>query len=215
MVVVKRVHVRSLGMAQASHAPVLWHLRVSHYNEKARWALDYKGVAHRRGEPPPGMHPVFALAMTRRSSRLPILKLDDRTIFDSTRIIAELERRVPDPPLYPDDAGERERALRLEDDLDESLAPDVRRFIFHHLFADPELLVRVVTLDQPGRQQRILRASRPIAKPLMSWRYQISEERAETAEANIFVNLDRIAGELDGSPYLVGERFSVADLTAA
>ena len=23
--------------------PVLWHLEVSHYNEKARWALDYKG----------------------------------------------------------------------------------------------------------------------------------------------------------------------------
>ena len=28
--------------------PVLWHLKVSHYNEKARWALDYKGVPHAR-----------------------------------------------------------------------------------------------------------------------------------------------------------------------
>lgn len=23
---------------------VLWHIELSHYNEKARWALDYKGV---------------------------------------------------------------------------------------------------------------------------------------------------------------------------
>jgi hypothetical protein len=23
--------------------PVLWHLDISHYNEKVRWALDYKG----------------------------------------------------------------------------------------------------------------------------------------------------------------------------
>ena len=28
----------------ASDTPVLWQLRFSHYNEKARWALDYKGI---------------------------------------------------------------------------------------------------------------------------------------------------------------------------
>jgi len=24
--------------------PVLWHFPISHYNEKARWALDWKGI---------------------------------------------------------------------------------------------------------------------------------------------------------------------------
>jgi hypothetical protein len=28
--------------------PVLWQFRLSHYNEKARWALDYKGIPHER-----------------------------------------------------------------------------------------------------------------------------------------------------------------------
>src|SRR5438876_533678 len=28
--------------------PVLWHLKVSHYNEKARWALDYKRIPRAR-----------------------------------------------------------------------------------------------------------------------------------------------------------------------
>ena len=28
--------------------PLLWHIPLSHFNEKARWALDYKGIAHRR-----------------------------------------------------------------------------------------------------------------------------------------------------------------------
>ena len=28
--------------------PVLYHLEISHYNEKARWALDYKNVPHER-----------------------------------------------------------------------------------------------------------------------------------------------------------------------
>ncbi|MCA9686256.1 MAG: glutathione S-transferase N-terminal domain-containing protein, partial [Myxococcales bacterium] len=34
----------------------------SHYNEKARWALDYKGLAHRRRSLLPGPHvPVVKL----------------------------------------------------------------------------------------------------------------------------------------------------------
>jgi len=28
--------------------PVLWHFPVSHFNEKIRWALDFKGIPHVR-----------------------------------------------------------------------------------------------------------------------------------------------------------------------
>ena len=28
--------------------PLLWHIPLSHFNEKVRWALDYKRVAHHR-----------------------------------------------------------------------------------------------------------------------------------------------------------------------
>jgi glutathione S-transferase len=40
---------------------VLWHIEVSHYNEKARWALDYKGIAYALKVPMPGLHGVRAL----------------------------------------------------------------------------------------------------------------------------------------------------------
>ena len=39
---------RGFGMDVAMDIPVLWHIPLSHYNEKVRWALDYKGIAHRR-----------------------------------------------------------------------------------------------------------------------------------------------------------------------
>jgi hypothetical protein len=26
--------------------PLLWHIPLSHYSEKVRWALDYRGIAH-------------------------------------------------------------------------------------------------------------------------------------------------------------------------
>ena len=37
--------------APHTSAPVLWHFTVSHYNEKARWALDFKRVRHLRSFP--------------------------------------------------------------------------------------------------------------------------------------------------------------------
>jgi hypothetical protein len=30
------------------NTPLLWHIPLSLYSEKVRWALDYKGIAHRR-----------------------------------------------------------------------------------------------------------------------------------------------------------------------
>ncbi len=69
--------------------PVLWHLPISHYNEKARWALDYKGVEHRRRPVPPPAHMAVAYAVTRgRGYTVPLLQLDGRAISDSTAIIA-------------------------------------------------------------------------------------------------------------------------------
>ena len=101
-------------------AVVLWHLEISHYNEKARWALDYKGIPHERREPMPGLHGVRAMILTRGSQRrLPVLDLEGRRIGDSTAIIAALEDYRPEPALYPADRSERTRALELEDFFDE------------------------------------------------------------------------------------------------
>ena len=42
-----------------------------------------------------------------------------------------------------------------------------------------------------------------------------SPERARKAEDRVVVALDRLDAELEGREYLAGDRFSVADLTAA
>src|SRR3954463_13177361 len=85
-------------------AMVLWHLKVSNYNEKARWALDYKGLPHTRRALPAGAHAKVARGLTDGScSTFPILVIGDEVVPDSTKIIEALEQRHPDPPLYPAD----------------------------------------------------------------------------------------------------------------
>ena len=36
--------------------PLLWHIPLSHFNEKVRWALDYKRIPHTRRSMLPGVH---------------------------------------------------------------------------------------------------------------------------------------------------------------
>jgi glutathione S-transferase len=49
----------------------------------------------------------------------------------------------------------------------------------------------------------------------MSRRYEFNEEAAERSRGTVVAALDRIESEPGGGEFLVGDRFTVADLTAA
>jgi glutathione S-transferase len=200
--------------------PTLWHLHVSHYSEKARWALAYKGVEHRRKSPAmPGIHIPVALWLTRGAEKtLPVLILDGRGIGDSTAIVAALEERYPDPPLYPADPEQRRRALDLEDFFDEELGPHTRLLAFHELGKDRERFQAVVERAVPAPLARISGAATVYASAYTALRFGVRDEAAaERAREKILVAFDRVEAELasSGSDYLVGDGFTVADLTAA
>ncbi len=195
-------------------APVLWHLRISHYNEKVRWALDHKRVPHVRRAPLPGLHPLVARAVS-HDRTLPVLVIDGEAFSDSTRIIAELERRWPQPSLYPSDPEDRTRALALEDYFDEHLGPQIRRLLFFLLFSDAALSGTVLMGPDDERRARFMSAAFAGARPFVAHYYGVSADRADDARAAVEASLDRVQQELDSSGYLVGDQFTVADLTAA
>ena len=200
--------------------PLLWHIPVSHYSEKARWALAHKGIEHDRKSPLPGVHIAYALWLTRGSHvTFPVLTLDGRNIGDSTAIIAALEERWPDPPLYPQDAADRRRALELEDFFDEEAGPQIRLLAWHVLRTDPERMEKLGYEMIPGavRDKRWAQAAGgKFGSIYTNARFRVgSDERAEAAKAKVVAAVDRLEAELDGGEYMVGDSFSVADLTAA
>src|SRR5215472_8034482 len=194
--------------------PLLWHIPLSHYSEKVRWALDYKGIAHRRRV----LGPDYLIRVWRATGRgkLPVLWLDGRAIADSTRIIAALEKHFPEPPLYPLGTAPRQRALALEDDLDETLGPALRAAIVTPLFRhDPEIAVRVLTTGMGDKAYRTLRPLLRIFPSLYRFRHRISDNNLERDRITVAAALDRIEHKRQNRAYLVGETFTVADLTAA
>jgi glutathione S-transferase len=201
---------------------VLWHIPVSHYNEKARWALELKGIEHERRAPPPPAHIAVALWLTRGScATFPLLELDGRAIGDSTAIIAALEERFPEPPLYPADPAERARALALEEFFDEELGSHTRLLAFHELRGDAGGMRRFAATILPGALARNDVALGVAARgaTAFTWlRYGVGPAAtADAARAKIGAAFDRLEAELDAGAgdYLVGDRFTVADLTAA
>ena len=197
--------------------PILWHITISHYSEKARWALAHKSIEHERRSPPPSSHILVALWLTGgRSITFPVLELEGERIGDSTAIIAALEARFPDPPLYPEDPGQRRRALDLEDWFDEQLGPAIRRFVFHELRKDPEFFAEVAASAMPASLARAKRVTGAYARAFTAVRFGAGNaDAAERARIKVVEAFDRLEAELGDGEYLVGDRFTVADLTAA
>ena len=70
----------------------------------------------------------------------------------------------------------------------------------------------------PGSPTAVYAAMRPAAgmtAVFLRRRYGITEETARESRRKVVEAMDRLEQELDGGDYLVGDRFSVADLAAA
>jgi glutathione S-transferase len=196
--------------------PLLWHFPISHYNEKVRFSLDYKGVAHRR-KVLSGDYLFRVWWATGRRATLPVLHLEGRAIVDSSAIIAALEERYPDPPLYPADAAEHERALALEDWFDEVVGHPVRTVVVPALMEEGGAARTAETMmaGMGEGAKRVFRLMHPIFRRFYYRRHAISESSRGDAPEIVERAFDRVEAELGPSGYLVGARFSVADLTAA
>ena len=194
--------------------PVLWQLQISHYNEKVRWALDYKRIPHTRRSMMPGVHP---LILKRKAGTVfsPVLELDGTAIGDSSAILQAIEERWPEPALIPENALQRRRALRLEDYFDEELGPHTRRAVYHELLPHPEIVVPLFTDGASTVTKTMLRAGFPVLRVGMKRFMRIDAERAMRSRDKCVEALDTLEKELGGKDYLVGDRFSIADLTAA
>jgi glutathione S-transferase len=192
----------------------LWQFTNSHYNEKARWALDFKRVPHLRQTLLPGFHAPRIKKLTGQTT-VPVLELDGEVVFDSTRIIAALERLRPEPALYPADERDRRRALELEDFFDEELGPHIRRAAFHAMLPFPGFVAGFFGGEAGVAKRLVFRAAVTAFRSALKRDMHIDDASAAHGRAKTVAAFDRLERELGPSGYLVGDRFSVADLTAA
>jgi glutathione S-transferase len=194
--------------------PELFQFSFSHYNEKARWALDYKGIPHRRRSLLPGPHAPRMLRMTGRT-QVPVLKDGDQVVAGSAAIIDHLEKHHPTPALYPEDPKQRERALEIQSWFDDHVGAEARCAFFFDLLPDAAYSARCFPQERAAATRALYLASFPVTRGIMKRSMGIDAKSAAAGRERVREALDFVAQHAGAKGYLVGEGFSVADLTAA
>lgn len=185
----------------------------SHFNEKARWALDYKTVPHRRVSYLPGPHRSAIKKITNGSTSTTPVLVADTVLQGSAKIIEFLERSYPDKKLYPE---QPEQALAWQTRLDLELGPAVRTVVFAVLVHETAFLAETFTRDMPYHKKFTYRFMLPLLTPLIKKANGAdSEDNILHCEKVVLAYLEEIAEATKATGYLVGDSFTVADLTAA
>lgn len=192
----------------------LLQFRYSPYNEKVRWTLDLKRVPHRRQSLLPGPHAPAALWRTGQTAT-PILQLDGRWIAGSAAIVAALDARYPAPSLRPSPETLADEARDVERRFDDGFVPRMRRPALAALMTDPDYMCRLFGEGHGPLALRIFRAAFPVTSRLVSAGNGIDAAGIEDGKRACGEALDFVAARSRATGYLVGDRFSHADLAAA
>jgi glutathione S-transferase len=184
-----------------------------HYCEKARWALDYKEVAYQPHHLLPGFH-LRAARRIAPLSCLPILAGEGIVVQDSTEIINFLERTFPDPPLAPADPDQANEALEWEEYLDEEIGVTLRRWFYFHALPDRRRATRFLCQEASGGQRVLFGFAFAPIRRAMTKMMDVHPGPAKEAERRFLLAFDKLDQVLAHRSFLVGDRFSRADLTA-
>ncbi len=134
---------------------------------------------------------------------------------ESADINDYLEQSHPGPSLYPADADERGRALELAAEFDRHLGHDVRRVAYWHILPDGDKTRALLTTGLSGWHKRAYGAASGLMGKVIGKSYGIDDRGYERSRQRLEDALALIERERNGGGYLVGDQFSVADLTAA
>lgn len=193
---------------------VLVTIPISHYCEKARWALDRAGVPYRERRHMQGLHRV-AVRRAGGGQTAPVLVDNGRVLAESAEIVDHADAHArADRRLYPDDAREAAEIRSLERVFDERLGRHGRRWMYHYVGARPDLVRAYASPGVPAWQRRALPFAYPVMKLFIDRVLDITPATAAQSELEVRAVFDDVARRLDdGRPFLAGDRFTAADLT--
>lgn len=189
---------------------------VSHYCEKARWALDRTGVSYveKRYLPVAHLLPVW---LTGTGHMVPVLLDGKRAVPDSTAILKHADALLPpERQLFPQDPSVRGEVEAWEETFDRQLGPATRRWAYFHVLPERKMVIGVLRGAVGWLARLALPVMFPVVRRLIRIGYRIDPQSAAKSLQRIQTIFEQVNDRLrDGRAYLAGGRFTAADLTFA
>lgn len=203
----------------------LYQLHWSHYVEKVRWALDYKKLEWSAVDVDPFtkrqmQHLSCKLTLDSGREMYAVPTIHDHAtgsvVGDSSKILDYLESTYPTPELYPSESVERHEVARWVRWLDSTLGLAARRLAYTQIALEhPAILARLFIPHSTGVGAFKESLEGTIIAGVLSRRFRFQHNRADRVFEQLEHCLLIAARQISSHAYLVGERFTTADLTLA
>jgi glutathione S-transferase len=195
-------------------ANILVTIPISHFCEKARWALDRSGVGYTEHAHVQFVHR-FAARRAGGGTTVPVFVSPDGVLADSTDIVDYADAHAPaGRGLYPDDPVATAEIRGLEREFDDRLGPQGRRWMYHNLRRRSDLASRYGTAGVPTFERVMLPVLYPAVYAWIDRHLEITQETSDEAIDEVRAIFDVVGQRLaDGRPYICGDAFTAADLT--
>jgi glutathione S-transferase len=192
---------------------VLVTIPISHYCEKARWALDRAGVAYVEQAHVQAIHR-FATRRAGGGLTAPVLMCADGAIADSTDILAWADAQsTPLRAIYPK-SPDRATVSRLEGYFDTCLGPQSRCWLYQQLRGRRDLALDYGCAGVPAWERMTLRLGYPALIAIVAHVLDVTPTTGLRSEHEVRAVFDTVGKYLsDGRRYICGEEFTAADLT--
>ena len=197
-------------------APLLVNLAPAASTDVCRWCFEYWGMTHRESMHVPIFH-VLALAWYRTSnSDRPVVVDKSNRYQTETGITAHFDPLAPlERRLIPD--GELgQRVLNETNYFHKTMRIGTVQYMYWNLLKNKQLIWPSFTNGTPWAEALLAQVLYPFIKFALVISLSLNETNAIKGIKTVSAGFDRVETALsDGRPYLLGERFTLADLTFA
>lgn len=192
----------------------LYQFEMSHYCEKVRLILDYKGLEYRKVEVTPGIGQIELFQMSGQR-KVPVLKDGAEVIADSTAIAEYLDRKYPEKPIIPTDPKQKGLCLMMEQWADESIGLNARKALIGALSRNQNFRTSVLPNSTPDILKNLVGAIPGDVFSVLGIGVGVGPDAVKEAEDALKRSLTALCFILLEQPYLVGETPTLADFAIA
>jgi len=197
-------------------SPKLYVFSISHYCEKAKWALDYCGIDYELKVLIPATYAKTAKSVGAAANSVPILQTANKEVIQGSAAIT-LWANQQNPTEQNSSLLINQETKDLEQRLDDVLGVHIRRWFYSEALVDsPEIVKPPFLFGASWIDKIIVHLAWSKVVPIMIKRMDLGSAQELESRGIVEKELDWLDGILsDGRQYLYGERLSNADIAAA